>query len=494
MHHEALNPPGARGEDNGWRLKKLSRSSQDERRDICPARREWVLRIAHWLWATNPVAKRGIQNTRSLVASEGFKIRATSEDPCARHLLQDQLDMHWELAGWDEHLSARVETLGVEGEWAYWLNPVNTNGHIEIAKVMPENIDSILRDPKNAERLEKMILSEPLEFDCGGQVVRKNELSLARRNPWTGEWSGEALYLGLNQLSGQTRGWSDLLVVCDWLDILDQLLYTETERVQFQRAMVFDYLVKGDSEAVQKRIAQLRADGPPKPGSMNVRNEGEELNILSPDLKLNDSVGFIKFVMLICFGGLNMPEHWFSSGGDVNKATAAEMGTPLWALVRDRKRQVKGFIEQGAAIAMQRVRCAGGFAGICPSQLTWEVTSRDPDRTAYDLVGGMLGDLGDALAMGVQSNWVSEQEAAGIFRSSVQRLGLGDLPAVTGLDGAQRAAVDALERQKPALSLVTPLALDTPSCQQCKGPINPERHTTGVCSWCQSRNRRNAAA
>lgn len=832
--HESLLPPGVKSEDRGWRLKRLSRSSADDRRDISPARRDWVLMLAHWLWGTNPIAKRGISNMRSLVASEGFKIRATCEDSTARGRLQDQLDMHWDLAGWDDELSPRVETLMVEGEWVYWCNPVGHRGHIEIAKIMPENVDSVLRCPRNAERLEKVLLLEPMEFCEGGKIVQKKELSLARRDPWTGDWSGEALYLGLNQLSGQTRGWSDLLVVVDWLDILDQLLYTETERVQFQRSFVWDVLVKGGTqEDVDKAIAKIRADGPPRPGEILAHNEGQIWNCICPDLKLADSVAFIKFVMLICFGGLNMPEHWFSSGGDVNKAchsedtetltadgwkrldelsehdvigtfnpengclefhpanslhvydyegemvqiqnkhldimvtpdhrmygkrqrnnpakeayeiiqaqemntgrwtipvaadwtggvdedfvlpatatgnsraiypevqvdgdlwaeflgyflseghvhtktdkfylvslaqkkpegigpiqacidrlraagfawkqrfdekggawhwtcndkglnmwlrencgtysknkyfpaivagwtkrrlriffdalmlgdgsydrryghngkcyytssvqmagdfqvlciklgleakitpgcrcfrilineiqeaqfwktamkrvdykgrvycfnvpnhlfitrrngkvavthnTAAEMGTPLWALVRDRKRQVKKFIETGASIAMQRVKRAGGLAGLDPCHMTWEVVSRDPDRTAYDLVGQMLKGLGEALAVGFEQQWLSDQEAATIYRGAVAGLGLGDLAGVpASMDNVQRAAADGLEQQRPQLSLVTPLALDAgKACKQCHGPLQ-DRHTTGVCSWCMSRNRR----
>jgi hypothetical protein len=169
---------------------------------------------------------------------------------------------------------------------------------------------------------------------------------------------------------------------------------------------------------------------------------------MAPDLHLEDSVQFIKFVMLFCFGGLDMPEHWFSSGGDVNKATAGEMGTAIFPKVRDRKRQIRNFMQAGAHVAMQRVRERGGLAGIHPGQLTWEVVSRDPDRTTYDLIGSILVDLGNGLEKGVVGQWLSQQEAAVIFRTAISGLGLGDLSAVPpNLTAVKAAARDALDKQ-----------------------------------------------
>lgn len=457
--HESLSPPGqGASEDYGYR-----RLSRDDRRDLSVVAHDRMLKMATWLMASNPIAKRGIQNTTAFVTSEGYKIRATSKDSNSQAIVQRELDKHWKLCAWEDELTQRVTSLGVEGEWAFWA-PSRANGHFELCKILPEQVDVIVRDGINAERLKTLHLVQPMRFRWDdGPWERRDAFSLVHEDLWTDQLCGEVLYLGINRLGGQTRGWSDLLPVVDWLDQLDKTLFTEAERVAFQRAFAWDVTLKGADEAkIEARKQKIQEAGPPKPGSVNVHNDSEIWDCKSPDLKLQDSVAFIQFLMMLCFGGLNMPEHFYASGGDVNKATAAEMGTPIWAHIRDRKREIKRFMRQAARLCLQRVHAVGGRLSQVPIEhCTFEVVSRDPDRTAYDLIGAMLKSVGEAQAFAAERNWITQEEAARSYREAASGLGLGDfLPHAIpkSLADARTQGDQALEHRRPQLSLVKPIA------------------------------------
>lgn len=301
-------------------------TQDDTRRDLSPAKFDWHLKLCNYLWRQNPIAKRGVQNMRSFVASEGFRARATSPNPAHRAAVQRLLDQHWEINQWEDELSRRVETLAVEGEWIYLCpEPDRVTGHFRICKILPELVKEIRRHPRNAELLQCVELAEPIEAMVDGKPTLQKVFQLMRQCE-NGCLEGDVLYLGVNRLSGQTRGWSDLLVVADYIDVLDKLIFTETDRVQLQRAFAWDVTLKGENNedkilATRDRI--LRA-GPPKPGAVLVHHESEIWEPKSPSLQLSESIQLLRFVQAVCFGGLGMPEHWFSEGGDVNKACHSE--------------------------------------------------------------------------------------------------------------------------------------------------------------------------
>lgn len=424
--------------------------TQDPHRDLGAPKHDRMLAIARHLWRQNPIAKRGVQNLRSFVASEGFRVRATAKNPEKRARVQRYLDKWWQLNRWDELLSKRVETLSVESEWWYWEAPPNQEGLSKLCAILPEEIRHVERDPLDAERMHRVALTRPLEFCVGDARHVKHHLTIIDEQ----NVDGEVHCLQINTLTGQTRGFSDLLVVSDWLDYLDTLTFTEIERVQFQRN--FSWFVKLDSDdqtIIDNKRDELNEEGPPGAGSIKVIGNGEDWEAKSPQLNLEDSVAFIKLIMLICFGGLIMPEHYFASGGDVNKATSANMDTPVWAFTRDRKAQIRAFLSRCVIRALQNLVRAGTLVGYSTEDLAFEIVSRDPDRSAYDLIGDMLKKLGEAMTLGKNEGYVSDVEAARAYRTAASGLGLGDFPGVDqqSLDQARELVQQRMEQQREVL-------------------------------------------
>lgn len=403
------------------------------RRDLPTNQYDKHLRVCQELWKENPVAKKGVQNFRSFVASEGFHVRSTCKDPKKQPILQTQIDQHLRINNWKFAAGKRIETLAVEGEWDYQiLTPNPITGHCRIAKVNPEDIKAINPDALDSETMVTATLCNPRTetvYQPNGThyTIEHTELEIVRRDPITGRLKGNLLHLPINQLTGQTRGWSDLLVVADYLDSMDLLVVGEVDRHRLMK--VFAWVVKisgADPKTVLKRKQELRQEGPPQSGDLLITDGSEEWDTKTPALNLQESVLFCEFLLMLIFGGLNMPQHWYSQGGDVNKATAGEMGTPVMAQVRARKELVMEFLLWEVEIALWHLY-EGGFLPpeITPKDLTIEVLSQDPERNTYQAVGQMLAELGAALDLAASKNWITGSDAGKKFRQAAESLGLG---------------------------------------------------------------------
>lgn len=382
---------------------------------------------------------------RSFVAADGFQVVATSSDPEARKKLQGILDRFWCLNELDENLSQLVDTLGVDGELVFFASEPNLSGDVKLCKLPAEIISGIEADPVDSMRLEKVCLVKEIVVRQNGVDFTTKELDVVNRTD-DGWYAGQVQLLQINKLAGQTRGFSDMLPVVDWLDALNRLLYTEVERFQMQKAMSYDVTLKGDADdsKVIARAQEIESDGPPNAGDVNVHTESEEWKVCVPDMKLTDSVEFIRFVLMICCGGLNMPPHWFAEGGDVNKATASEMGTPIWAFIRDRKRALTAFLRRVIRHALWMAR---DIHMIPEDQLEFSIVSRDPDPSAFNLIGRGLVDFLKTLVQAVQGKMMSQLEARRFWRNCLQGLGLGQLLEPVDGSGDQAdmsAAVDQL--------------------------------------------------
>lgn len=438
--------------------------TRDTSRDLSTPSHSRSRKLCHLFYRSSPIAKRGVENLCSFITSEGFEPRATCQDEQHRARLQQWLDEWWRVNRWDRSLPKRYRTLSVEGEWFLWRTPPNARGISRLKFLRPERVSDVEVDELDAERFCRVKFSPALEFEIDGQRGRREALDIADEdNP-----DGEVLYFQLNAVTGQTRGFSDLLVIADWLDQLETVILTEVERVQFQRAYVWDVALTGEGEeSVISATARIQEAGPPNPGSVLVHNASEIWEPKAPELHLQDSVEFIKFLMHLVFGGIYMPEHFYATGGDVNKATSANMGTPIFAVARDRKMDLTEFFRLAISLDLRIARQMGIFAidGMDTEEcFDFELQSKDPDRSAYDVFGEMLSKYGEALRLGRVEGWISEVEAAQAFRMAANGMGLGDFPGVDmdSLKKAEEAARAALDAQKDTLGQQFPLRVVPP--------------------------------
>ena len=113
---------------------------------------------------------------------------------------------------------------------------------------------------------------------------------------------------------------------------------------------------------MERRAAEIAA---PAPGTVRVHNEGETWQAISPTLQAQDAGAGARLFRNHALSGLGWPEHWFGGGGDVNRATAAEMGDPAFKTLLARRREWTAILEEvGALVVRRRLDPAG--RGVAP--------------------------------------------------------------------------------------------------------------------------------
>ena len=303
--------------------------SGDGRRDLLPMTQRRMQDLAVYLWESNLLANRLIELPVAYILADGVKLAA--EDPT----VQEMLDKFWHhpINSMNIKLVKKIRELSIFGEqcWPAFINEYS--GAVRLGYLDPGLIETVVVDPDNSEqpigvisvKNKKGISKRYKVIVNGAEAELFTQRTQEIRDSFT---DGPCFFFSINDLSNGRRGRSDLLPQTDWLDSYDQFLFGELDRVQFQRAFIWDVTLKGATEAdVLKKAAKIHA---PKPNSVRVHNDAEEWKTESPDLKTGDSESAAKLIRNHILGGATIPEHWFGGAGDVNRATGEDMSGPTF--------------------------------------------------------------------------------------------------------------------------------------------------------------------
>ncbi|MBI4227719.1 MAG: hypothetical protein HY600_05575 [Candidatus Omnitrophica bacterium] len=414
--------------DEGFR-----RITQTEK-DLAPPAHDRHLRIAYYLYVTNPMAHRIIDMTRDFVIGDGAQYSAKDER------VKAVLDKHWNdpVNHWDIKQFAKVKELFLYGEQIYPVFVNEFTGHVRLGYIDPLNVEQVLPDPGNPEVLKSVVLKTGKEVVVRERnpetnrlvAVPKKELRVINvdgnpRSPTYGRLVGDCFYFAMNKASNATRGFSELMHLSDWIDAYDQLLFTHMERLMFLRTFVWDILLEGaDEQAIKLRRKNLSLN-PPKPGSWIVHNEKEKWTAVTPDLKATEHTEEERKVRALILGGAGIPPHWFGEGEDVNRATALAMDTPVFRMLKARQRYVRFMVEHIFRFCVdqaiiKRVLPAGD------ETLSTDLAVTLPEFSARDegQVARTLTDLVNAMTVARSQNWVSDETAARLIAMIASKLGV----------------------------------------------------------------------
>lgn len=337
-------------EDIGWR--KLTGGKGTER-DLPSLTQDRVRELAYYLWSTNLLANRLIELPLSYLLAEGVSL--TVGDPQAKQWL----DAWWRdpINDFDLKLKKKIRELLLFGEQCYPVFVNQYNGHVRLGYLDPSRIDEVIVDPDNGEQAIGLIT----KADAEGRTMKyrlivngeESDLFSDRVRQMRMEFTdGEAFYFAINDLSNGTRGRSILTAQIDWLDVYDQFLFGEVDRTRFLRSLVWDVTLKGATpDAVRARAKGLR---PPAPGSLNVHNDSEIWQALSPSLGSGDSETVAKLLRNHVLGGATIPEHWYGGAADVNRATGDSMSDPTLKIYSAYQADIKAMLEKMAVFAINR--------------------------------------------------------------------------------------------------------------------------------------------
>lgn len=434
--------------------------------DLSASQIKAIQQQAKNLWIKHPVAKKAMKLRRSFICDEGFKANAVT----GNKRVQEFLDRH-EAINWEGKTDDRVESMCVTGELAFWTPPCNrVNGHYELGMIKRKIIEEVRGSDLNAERPEKLLLSQDVFTWVDGERIPRREFDIYRYCWLRRQWIGEVLYLGINTLDDMHRGMSDLTPVIDWMRLFDTVCWTEGERLKMLRAFLMHLKIKGaDDDTVKKWQSKLK-NKPITGGSNWVSNENHEWEAISPDINSGPVLEYLKFIFGLVSGALDMPEHFYYTAGSVNRASAEEMKDPIYAAIRDRKRDFANFRAAEAQIAVQKAaRIPGTLVyGLPREELEIEVGALRPERQAFEVIGQHLKSFSESLVIAENQEWISNEAAGQQFIEAASILGLTDLKSESVTE-MKSEALEKLERRRPMLEGVYPLSIDGDPNWKVKG-------------------------
>lgn len=404
---------------------------------------------AYWLWEQNLLARQLIETPISFLVGRGVRVSVPDEDA------QKRIDAWWRDPITDValRLPEWMRGLKIFGEqcWPVFVDP--HSGHVRFGYLAPAAIATVVMDPANPACPIGIVTVK----DRRGQARRYRiiyagpETMFAQR---TAEiratfTDGDCFYWRKNTLPDSLRGRSDLLGALDWLDAYERYLYGEIDRADFLRAFVWDVTLTGATqEDAEARARQIRA---PSPGEVRVHNEAEKWEAVAPRLEAYESAAAARLWRNHILSGAALPEHWFGGGGDVNRATAAEMDAPTMKALAQERDLWTEILRRCGAYVVWRFLDPGGMSPPDPDDfdpdlepaVEWpEMVERDMTRHAT-----ALQQTTAAVLVALDRGLIGEALAVRIVASVAERLGVEIDPdeelASAKREASERAEADA---------------------------------------------------
>ena len=206
---------------------------------------------------------------------------------------------------------------------------------------------------------------------------------------------------------------------------------------------------------------------PPKPGSVRVHNDSEEWQALAPALQSVDSDTLARLFRNHILGAATIPEHWFGGGGDVNRATAGEMGDPTFKVFSMRQRTWRYILEAvGTYVIRQRLaKHYGSDQRGASNPDDYAITAVFPELTTRDTTSyaAALQQVVTSVGLAIDRGLMSEETALAMIALIAARLGLEIDPTAelvaARVDEARRAEAD-LFPDVPEDALLDPVVAD----------------------------------
>jgi hypothetical protein len=424
-------------EDYFWR--RLSDNWYQK--DVIPSTYLEIHNQCYEAYNANPLANYIIEITTNFVLGNGVSVTSKNRK------VQKVIDAFWEDP--DNHMASRVFQLCTElslyGEQfiRFFVNPYD--GTVKIRQIDPSMIDQIETDP---EDIEKVIRIHRRPQGPGQNVWSSNfgnvsatainstgpETAAPAANsysaafpvsspsttpdPTMGEWLAvpdQAIHCAINKVSNAKRGKSDLATLIPWLRRYRDWLTDRVRINKYKSAFLWTIKLTGaDRKTIDRK--RMEYSYPPDPGSIIVHNESEEWNAVQPQINADDVEADGRAIKMMVAMGAGLPEHYLSEGGNVNYATAAEMGLPT---LRKFMRRQDEFVLMLRLILDRVVAEAVNVGRLSPtSDLTYQIHVPElaPDDNAT--LASATQSIANALSTARSQGWVSRETAMRMFFDS----------------------------------------------------------------------------
>lgn len=417
---------GIDADDHAYR--RLTGNQGQQRRDLTPLQQDRMLEICWYLWEQNAFARRLVTLMTDLILGDGITVEAQDER------IQDVIDQTWNhrVNQLKERLPEFANALSVNGALALTVavNPIT--GIPQLGFIDPYQIKHIETLPDNVLVPDVLVLKS-----LPGQDEKR--LKIVRENPLTMKLEGEVIYRGINKLPNSALGRSDLSTLADWLDLYDNYLFAEVERLNLLSAFVWDWKIEGADETKIKD--KLKTFPKPRPGQVFAHNEKEALEAVTPDLKAADRSEAGRMLRVHIAGAFGFPVSYLGEG-DSNRATIEGQNDVLMKTPARRQKEIASIVDTVIRFTVEQTtgKNPALFRDAKPAYMI-----RMPEIAAKDIAraGQVLTSVIAAMDVAMQNNTASRQLAVTVLVAMLKQLGIEADPQ----EILDQADVDAEERQ-----------------------------------------------
>lgn len=324
---------------------RLLSGGRVQERDRWDCDREELLAQALEAWRTNPLARRIVELTSQYVVGGGISFR------CPHAHTRRFLHEFW------NHRLNRMDMRVFE-----LCDELTRSGEIFLL---------LSTDPSGMSYLRAVPAQEILSIDTAGNDLEQ-ELAYHGRDaagsaPVWPAYDPEnddgrspvMLHYAVNRAVGTGRGESDLAPLLRWLGRYSAWLEDRARLNRYRFAFLYAVTLKGSTLAERtRRQAELNAR-PPAPGSLLVKDESEEWEVLNPQLEAGQSGEDGLALKKMISAGAGVPLHFLAEPESATRTTAESAGGPTFRRYEQRQEYFLWLLHDLLQAAMRRAAANG---------------------------------------------------------------------------------------------------------------------------------------
>jgi len=386
--------------------------------DLDPTQLHQTQRYSLRAYFTNPDGRRTIENTKNFTIGDGVRFRAA--DP----KVQELLEKHWIVNEWEDKLEGRALALSLFGEQFYPAFVNDENGFVRISSISPFRIITLNRHGDDAENIVSVTASlgdfiptalpEKMEKKIYNIIKPDDDGKLTAKGP------DRAFYFAINRISGATRGVPDLVASLDYLEAKDSFTFSIAERANLASNVVFDLTVKGatNDQDIRKRVDQVV--NAIKSGTVFGHNDSVDLTLKVPNLAAIDAKAVSDLLDRAIQSGTGYAGLFFGNSDDLTRASASEISIPVAKALQVRQGFQKRIISKVFTFQIEEARKAGSLVGV--TNFRFEIDMARIFLRDFSAISKSLVELSTSLGEAQDREWLTQPEAASVFRLAIEQL------------------------------------------------------------------------
>lgn len=400
------------------------------------------IRMALYLYATNPLARWLIENLLDVVLGErfGFTVEVNAEalniTPEKAKEIQQSIYKHLETF-W-EHPAHSLDSRAREYAATQLVTGALLLPQSQAETAEGQSVDGVpLLDLIDAQQIAKVesadrsaIVPGTVWYRGASATADAKPLEVIRQRERGGPLEGEAFYFPLRSLLNQLMGTSYLLDVIDWLDRHDQFMFAGLDRAKLANNYAMHVTMEGlSSQQCIEHAAVLKKQGfLNEPAGLVVTNEKGKLEAVSPDLRSGDIETLARTYRTHILGSKSRPESWYSAGGETNRATAGEQTDVAYKALGRWQDHFRNIFETMLHFAYDSGKRAQPehrrqWPDRSTKAIAIKVNLPPIQERDYGRLGQALNAIETGLQAAVDDEMLSQQTARLIFQTAAAKLG-----------------------------------------------------------------------